>query len=62
LPRIFEAFFTTKPEGEGTGLGLAISRDILKRVGGEIRVESTPGVGTTFTVELALAPVDDALV
>jgi PAS domain S-box-containing protein len=56
LSRLFEPFFTTKPEGLGTGLGLAISRDILKRVGGEIRVESTLGVGTTFTVELPLAP------
>ena len=55
LPRIFEPFFTTKPEGVGTGLGLAISRDILQRVGGDIRVESTVGVGTTFTVELPLA-------
>ncbi len=55
LPRIFEPFFTTKPEGVGTGLGLAISRDILQRVGGDIRVESTVGVGTTFTVELSLA-------
>jgi len=56
LPRIFEPFFTTKPEGFGTGLGLAISRDILRRAGGDIRVESTVGVGTTFIVELPLAP------
>jgi PAS domain S-box-containing protein len=56
LPRIFEPFFTTKPEGVGTGLGLAISRDIVQRIGGEIRVESTVGVGTTVTVELVLAP------
>ena len=55
LPRIFEPFFTTKPAGVGTGLGLAISRDIVCRIGGEIRVESTVGRGTTFTVDLPLA-------
>jgi signal transduction histidine kinase len=55
LPRIFEPFFTTKPVGVGTGLGLAISRDIVTRLGGQIRVESAVGRGTTFTVELLLA-------
>jgi signal transduction histidine kinase/HAMP domain-containing protein len=55
LSRIFDAFVTTKPEGVGTGLGLAITRDIVQRAGGSIRVESSPGKGTTFTVELPMA-------
>jgi len=55
LSRIFDPFYTTKPLGVGTGLGLAISRDIVTRLGGQIRVESSLGKGTTFTVELLLA-------
>jgi signal transduction histidine kinase len=50
--RIFEAFFTTKPHGKGTGLGLSISAGIVQAHGGRIDVESTPGVGTYFTVFL----------
>jgi len=48
LPRIFDAFFTTKGAGVGTGLGLSISRDIVRDHGGEISVESVPGAGATF--------------
>jgi signal transduction histidine kinase len=55
LERIFEPFFTTKEAGRGTGLGLAISRDIIRKHGGELLVESTTGTGTTFTVRL---PID----
>jgi two-component system, NtrC family, sensor kinase len=52
--RVFEPFFTTKPPGEGTGLGLSVSYGIIQAHDGTISVESTPNVGTTFTVVLPL--------
>jgi two-component system NtrC family sensor kinase len=54
LKRIFDPFFTTKPVGEGTGLGLSISYGIIESHGGAIKVESTPGTGTTFTTLIPL--------
>jgi len=50
--RVFEPFFTTKPEGQGTGLGLSICQGIVKEHGGRMTLESRPGSGATFTVEL----------
>jgi two-component system cell cycle sensor histidine kinase/response regulator CckA len=50
LERIFEPFFTTKSKGSGTGLGLAIAYGIITQTGGHIRVNSTPGSGTTFSI------------
>lgn len=52
--RVFEPFFTTKPPGEGTGLGLSVSYGIIQAHEGTISVESTPEVGTTFTILLPL--------
>jgi signal transduction histidine kinase len=52
LSRIFDPFFTTKPPGVGTGLGLAICHAITTSLGGEMRVESRPGVGTAFRIIL----------
>jgi two-component system, NtrC family, sensor kinase len=52
--RVFEPFFTTKPPGEGTGLGLSVSYGIIQAHEGTISVESTPDVGTTFTILLPL--------
>jgi signal transduction histidine kinase len=52
--RIFDPFFTTKPEGEGTGLGLALARGIVESHGGAIGVESGPGEGARFVIELPM--------
>jgi signal transduction histidine kinase len=59
--RVFEPFFTTKAAGKGTGLGLTMCRRIVEDYGGQIRVESGPGAGTTFIVELPQVREEPAL-
>jgi two-component system, NtrC family, sensor kinase len=52
--KIFQPFFTTKPTGQGTGLGLSLSYDIVKAHGGELKVYSEPGEGTSFELLLPI--------
>jgi signal transduction histidine kinase len=66
LDRIFEPFFTTAShadeetyENGGAGLGLPVARDLAHQAGGEIRVTSTPGVGSIFTVLLPVADTSE---
>jgi two-component system NtrC family sensor kinase len=59
--RIFEPFFSTKPPGKGTGLGLSISWEIVQRHQGSIRVDSEPGRGSRFRIELPIAGPNGAV-
>jgi signal transduction histidine kinase len=56
--RIFDPFFTTKDVGEGTGLGLSITYGIVRDHQGVISVESQPGQGAAFLIELPIVAVD----
>jgi len=54
IDRVFNPFYTTKGVGKGTGLGLSVSDGIVREHGGAIRVESSPGTGAAFVVELPI--------
>ena len=52
LPRVFDRGFTTKASGDSHGFGLGICREIIQMHGGDIRISSTPGTGTTVHLSL----------
>jgi len=56
LGQVFDPFFTTKPAGQGNGLGLVVAEGIVHDHGGQIEVESRPGQGATFRIQLPAAP------
>jgi two-component system, NtrC family, sensor kinase len=59
LSRIFDPFFTTKGQGQGSGLGLTVAKRLIRKFGGDIRIESHEGQGTVCSVTLPIcsAPV-----
>jgi signal transduction histidine kinase len=56
LDRLFEPFYTTKKKGKGVGLGLSVVYGIIKAHNGNVAVDSEPGNGATFTIQLPLSP------
>lgn len=52
-PTFLSPFFTTKPTGQGTGLGLSLSYDIVKAHGGDLKVETKEGEGSTFIISIS---------
>lgn len=55
IDRIFDRYFTTKKPGEGTGLGLFVTKKLVENMGGDIKVTSKKGGGTTFTITLPVS-------
>jgi signal transduction histidine kinase/CheY-like chemotaxis protein len=60
--RALEPFFTTKGPGQGTGLGLSMAFGVARQAGGDLRIETAPGAGTTVTMELPCAGDSNASV
>jgi CheY-like chemotaxis protein len=60
LERAFEPFFTTKPLGQGTGLGLSMVYGFAKQSGGQVRIQSRPGAGTSVTLYLPATDTEPA--
>ncbi len=54
VSKIFDPFFTTKGQGEGSGLGLTVTRRIIRKLGGDVRIESSEGEGTTCIVTMPI--------
>ena len=57
--KIFEPFFTTRPAGKGTGLGFTVARTVVEDHRGKIWVETQPGQGATFYIEIPIVPCED---
>lgn len=55
LPNLFKPFFRVSEKTKGTGLGLSIARDIIRAHGGDITVQTQPGVGSCFMVDLPVS-------
>ena len=52
-------FYRATEESQGSGLGLYIAKEAVEKMGGSITVESTPGLGSNFTVTIPAQPVDN---
>ncbi len=61
MEKIFEPYFTTKPQDKGTGLGLSVSYGIIKNAGGIITVDSTKGIGTQFDILLPVVGQEETV-
>jgi len=59
LPHLFEPFYSKRADGNGTGLGLFISNTLIRQMGGELRVSSQVGCGSTFAIILPVEPAGD---